>query len=161
MFRAHFAKAGAWRGEYERHSDFDISSASAGSNLFQPGCSALRPAKWGGRRHSCCVLLRRYYHRWADRARKGPGAGGQPTRACGANLQISREIRPAGMRLITFSPRGTRARRIGVRVDRRVLDLTAAAGVAGESPPPRDERLLAEGRSGNEAGAQAVRAGAG
>ena len=53
------------------------------------------------------------------------------------------------MRLITFSPRGTHARRVGVRVGTRILDLTAAAGVAGENPPPESmKRLLAEGRSG-------------
>jgi len=53
------------------------------------------------------------------------------------------------MRLISFSPRGTHSRRIGVRVDRRVLDLVAAAGVAGENPLPETmKKLLAEGRSG-------------
>jgi 2-keto-4-pentenoate hydratase/2-oxohepta-3-ene-1,7-dioic acid hydratase in catechol pathway len=51
------------------------------------------------------------------------------------------------MRLVTFSPRGTRARRTGVRVERSVLDLTAAAGVAGETAPPDSiKALLAAGK---------------
>jgi 5-carboxymethyl-2-hydroxymuconate isomerase/acylpyruvate hydrolase len=52
------------------------------------------------------------------------------------------------MRLLTFRIRGVDAPRIGVRVERRVLDLAAAAGVAGEAPPPSRMRdLFAEGRS--------------
>jgi 5-carboxymethyl-2-hydroxymuconate isomerase/acylpyruvate hydrolase len=52
------------------------------------------------------------------------------------------------MRLLTFRIRGVDAPRIGVRVERRVLDLAAAAGVAGEEPPPSRMRdLLAAGRS--------------
>jgi 5-carboxymethyl-2-hydroxymuconate isomerase/acylpyruvate hydrolase len=51
------------------------------------------------------------------------------------------------MRLLTFRIRGVDAPRIGVRVERRVLDLAAAAGVAGEAPPPSRMRdLFAEGR---------------
>jgi len=51
------------------------------------------------------------------------------------------------MRLLTFRIRGVDAPRIGVRVERRVLDLAAAAGVAGEAPPPSRMRdLLAAGR---------------
>ena len=50
------------------------------------------------------------------------------------------------MRLITFSLRGRNAPRIGVRVARQVLDLAAAAGVAGEPAPPTSMRdLLAAG----------------
>src|SRR6266542_1304886 len=50
------------------------------------------------------------------------------------------------MRLITFSVRGTGSPRIGVRVARQVLDLAAAAGVAGEpAPPARMKDLLAAG----------------
>src|SRR5437879_6727710 len=52
------------------------------------------------------------------------------------------------MRLITFSLRGARSPRIGVRVARQVLDLAAAAGVAGEpAPPARMRDLLAAGDS--------------
>ena len=52
------------------------------------------------------------------------------------------------MRLLTFRIRGVDAPRIGARVSRRVLDLTAAAGVAGEAPPPTRMRdLLAAGKS--------------
>jgi 2-keto-4-pentenoate hydratase/2-oxohepta-3-ene-1,7-dioic acid hydratase in catechol pathway len=52
------------------------------------------------------------------------------------------------MRLLTFRIRGVDSPRIGARVSRRVLDLTAAAGVAGEAPPPTRMRdLLAAGRS--------------
>jgi len=51
------------------------------------------------------------------------------------------------MRLLTFRIRGVDAPRIGVRVERRVLDLAAAAGVAGEVPPPSRMRdLFAAGR---------------
>jgi 5-carboxymethyl-2-hydroxymuconate isomerase/acylpyruvate hydrolase len=51
------------------------------------------------------------------------------------------------MRLLTFRVRGVDAPRIGARVARRVLDLTAAAGVAGEQPPPSRMRdLLAGGK---------------
>ena len=51
------------------------------------------------------------------------------------------------MRLLTFRIRGVDAPRIGVRVERRVLDLAAAAGVAGETPPPSRMRdLFAAGR---------------
>jgi 5-carboxymethyl-2-hydroxymuconate isomerase/acylpyruvate hydrolase len=51
------------------------------------------------------------------------------------------------MRLLTFRIRGVDAARIGVRVGRQVLDLAAAAGVAGEAPPPSRMRdLLAGGR---------------
>ena len=50
------------------------------------------------------------------------------------------------MRLITFSLRGAGSPRIGVRVARQVLDLAAAAGVAGEpAPPARMKDLLAAG----------------
>src|SRR5260370_37746629 len=50
------------------------------------------------------------------------------------------------MRLITFSVRGTGSPRIGARVARQVLDLAAAAGVAGEpAPPARMRDLLAAG----------------
>jgi 2-keto-4-pentenoate hydratase/2-oxohepta-3-ene-1,7-dioic acid hydratase in catechol pathway len=52
------------------------------------------------------------------------------------------------VRLITFSLRGSNAPRIGVRVARQVLDLAAAAGVAGEpAPPTRMKDLLAAGDS--------------
>ena len=52
------------------------------------------------------------------------------------------------MRLITFSVRGTGSPRIGARVARQVLDLAAAAGVAGEpAPPARMRDLLAAGDS--------------
>src|SRR5207302_10230888 len=52
------------------------------------------------------------------------------------------------MRLITFSLRGAGSPRIGVRVARQVLDLAAAAGVAGESAPPASiKELLAAGDS--------------
>ena len=52
------------------------------------------------------------------------------------------------MRLITFSLRGAGSPRIGVRVARQVLDLAAAAGVAGEpAPPARMKDLLAAGDS--------------
>ena len=51
------------------------------------------------------------------------------------------------MRLLTFRIRGVDAPRIGARVARRVLDLAAAAGVAGEAPPPQRMRdLLAAGK---------------
>jgi len=51
------------------------------------------------------------------------------------------------MRLLTFRIRGVDAPRIGARVSRQVLDLAAAAGVAGEAPPPTRMRdLLAAGR---------------
>jgi 2-keto-4-pentenoate hydratase/2-oxohepta-3-ene-1,7-dioic acid hydratase in catechol pathway len=51
------------------------------------------------------------------------------------------------MRLLTFRIRGVDAPRIGARVKRQVLDLAAAAGVAGESPPPsRMRELLAAGK---------------
>jgi len=51
------------------------------------------------------------------------------------------------MRLLTFRIRGVDAPRIGARVKRQVLDLAAAAGVAGEAPPPSRMRdLLAEGK---------------
>jgi len=51
------------------------------------------------------------------------------------------------MRLLTFRVRGVDAPRIGARVARRVLDLAAAAGVAGEPPPPsRMRELLAGGK---------------
>ena len=51
------------------------------------------------------------------------------------------------MRLLTFRIRGVDAPRLGARVDRKVLDLAAAAGVAGEAPPPlRMRDLLAAGR---------------
>jgi len=51
------------------------------------------------------------------------------------------------MRLITFSVRGAGSPRIGVRVARQVLDLSAAAGVAGESAlPARMKDLLAAGK---------------
>src|SRR5437773_6578499 len=50
------------------------------------------------------------------------------------------------MRLLTFSVRGTDSPRIGARVARQVLDLAAAAGVAGEpAPPVRMRDLLAAG----------------
>jgi 2-keto-4-pentenoate hydratase/2-oxohepta-3-ene-1,7-dioic acid hydratase in catechol pathway len=50
------------------------------------------------------------------------------------------------VRLITFSVRGTDSPRIGARVARQVLDLAAAAGVAGEpAPPVRMRDLLAAG----------------
>src|SRR2546427_11356469 len=50
------------------------------------------------------------------------------------------------MRLITFSLRGAGSPRIGVRVARQVLDLAAAAGIAGEpAPPARMKDLLAPG----------------
>jgi 2-keto-4-pentenoate hydratase/2-oxohepta-3-ene-1,7-dioic acid hydratase in catechol pathway len=50
------------------------------------------------------------------------------------------------VRLITFSVRGTDSPRIGARVARQVLDLAAAAGVAGEpAPPVRMRNLLAAG----------------
>jgi 5-carboxymethyl-2-hydroxymuconate isomerase/acylpyruvate hydrolase len=52
------------------------------------------------------------------------------------------------MRLLTFRIRGVDAPRIGARVDRQVLDLAAAAGVAGETPPPSRMRdLLAAGKT--------------
>jgi len=52
------------------------------------------------------------------------------------------------MRLITFSVRGAGSPRIGVRVARQVLDLSAAAGVAGEPAlPARMKDLLAAGNS--------------
>ena len=52
------------------------------------------------------------------------------------------------MRLLTFRIRGVDAPRIGARVSRQVLDLAAAAGVAGEAPPPtRMRELLAAGKS--------------
>ena len=52
------------------------------------------------------------------------------------------------MRLITFSVRGAGSPRIGVRVARQVLDLAAAAGVAGEPAlPARMKDLLAAGNS--------------
>src|SRR5258708_12159386 len=55
------------------------------------------------------------------------------------------------MRLITFSVRGTGSPRIGARVARQVLDLAAAAGVAGEpAPPVRMRDLLAAGDSAIE-----------
>jgi len=51
------------------------------------------------------------------------------------------------MRLLTFRLRGVDAPRIGARVSRQVLDLAAAAGVAGEAPPPSRMRdLLAAGK---------------
>jgi len=51
------------------------------------------------------------------------------------------------MRLLTFRIRGVDAPRIGARVKRQVLDLAAAAGVAGETPPPSRMRdLLAAGK---------------
>ncbi|HET9709721.1 MAG TPA: fumarylacetoacetate hydrolase family protein [Gemmatimonadales bacterium] len=51
------------------------------------------------------------------------------------------------MRLLTFRIRGVDAPRIGARVARQVLDLAAAAGVAGEAPPPARMRdLLAAGK---------------
>ena len=51
------------------------------------------------------------------------------------------------MRLITFSVRGAGSPRIGVRVARQVLDLAAAAGVAGEPAlPARMKDLLAAGK---------------
>ena len=51
------------------------------------------------------------------------------------------------MRLLTFRIRGVDAPRIGARVKRQVLDLAAAAGVAGEAPPPSRMRdLLAQGK---------------
>jgi acylpyruvate hydrolase len=51
------------------------------------------------------------------------------------------------MRLLTFRIRGLDAPRIGARVSRQVLDLAAAAGVAGEAPPPpRMRDLLAAGK---------------
>ena len=51
------------------------------------------------------------------------------------------------MRLITFSVRGAGSPRIGVRVARQVLDLSAAAGVAGETAlPARMKDLLAAGK---------------
>jgi 2-keto-4-pentenoate hydratase/2-oxohepta-3-ene-1,7-dioic acid hydratase in catechol pathway len=51
------------------------------------------------------------------------------------------------MRLLTFRIRGVDAPRIGARVKRQVLDLAAAAGVAGEAAPPSRMRdLLAEGK---------------
>jgi 5-carboxymethyl-2-hydroxymuconate isomerase/acylpyruvate hydrolase len=51
------------------------------------------------------------------------------------------------MRLITFSVRGAGSPRIGVRVARQVLDLSAAAGVAGEPAlPARMKDLLAAGK---------------
>ena len=51
------------------------------------------------------------------------------------------------MRLLTFRLRGADAPRIGARVSRQVLDLAAAAGVAGEAPPPARMRdLLAAGK---------------
>jgi 5-carboxymethyl-2-hydroxymuconate isomerase/acylpyruvate hydrolase len=51
------------------------------------------------------------------------------------------------MRLLTFRIRGLDAPRIGARVARRVLDFAAAAGVAGEAPPPSRMRdLLAAGK---------------
>jgi 5-carboxymethyl-2-hydroxymuconate isomerase/acylpyruvate hydrolase len=50
------------------------------------------------------------------------------------------------MRLLTFRLRGLEAPRIGARVSRQVLDF-AAAGVAGEAPPPARMRdLLAAGK---------------
>jgi 2-keto-4-pentenoate hydratase/2-oxohepta-3-ene-1,7-dioic acid hydratase in catechol pathway len=52
------------------------------------------------------------------------------------------------MRLLTFRIRGVDAPRIGARVARQVLDLAAAAGVAGEAPPPSRMRdLLAGGKA--------------
>jgi 5-carboxymethyl-2-hydroxymuconate isomerase/acylpyruvate hydrolase len=51
------------------------------------------------------------------------------------------------MRLLTFRLRGLEAPRIGARVSRQVLDFAAAAGVAGEAPPPARMRdLLAAGK---------------
>jgi len=51
------------------------------------------------------------------------------------------------MRLLTFRLRGVEAPRIGARVSRKVLDFAAAAGVAGEAPPPSRMRdLLAAGK---------------
>ncbi len=51
------------------------------------------------------------------------------------------------MRLLTFRLRGVEAPRIGARVARQVLDFAAAAGVAGEAPPPSRMRdLLAAGK---------------
>ncbi|HTQ73728.1 MAG TPA: fumarylacetoacetate hydrolase family protein [Burkholderiales bacterium] len=51
------------------------------------------------------------------------------------------------MRLLTFRIRGVDAPRIGARVSRQVLDLAAAAGVAGEATPPSRMRdLLAAGK---------------
>ncbi len=51
------------------------------------------------------------------------------------------------MRLLTFRLRGVEAPRIGVRVSRHVLDLAAAAGVAGEAPlPSRMKDLLGAGK---------------
>jgi 2-keto-4-pentenoate hydratase/2-oxohepta-3-ene-1,7-dioic acid hydratase in catechol pathway len=51
------------------------------------------------------------------------------------------------MRLLTFRIRGLDAPRIGARIARQVLDLAAAAGVAGEAlPPSRMRDLLAAGR---------------
>ena len=51
------------------------------------------------------------------------------------------------MRLLTFRLRGVEAPRIGARVARQVLDFAAAAGVAGEAPPPSRMRdLLAGGK---------------
>jgi len=52
------------------------------------------------------------------------------------------------MRLVTFRIRGVDAPRIGARVSRQVLDFAAAAGVAGEAPPPSRMRdLLAAGKT--------------
>jgi len=57
------------------------------------------------------------------------------------------------MRLLTFRLRGVEAPRIGARVSRQVLDLAAAAGVAGDAPPPSRMRdLLAAGSHGRFAG---------
>lgn len=51
------------------------------------------------------------------------------------------------MRLLTFRLRGVQAPRIGARISRQVLDFAAAAGVAGEAPPPARMRdLLAAGK---------------
>jgi 2-keto-4-pentenoate hydratase/2-oxohepta-3-ene-1,7-dioic acid hydratase in catechol pathway len=51
------------------------------------------------------------------------------------------------MRLLTFRLRGVEAPRIGARVSRHVLDFAAAAGVAGEAPPPsRMKDLLGAGK---------------
>src|SRR5262249_59185975 len=79
-----------------------------------------------------------------------PGGGGAGMGAGDAGGEAGGPREPDRLwRLISFPPRGTHARRIGVRVEDRILDLAAAAGVAGENAPPESmKKLLAEGRAG-------------